>query len=186
MRTTLRSLACALAVAFAVAAPASAQQQVTTDPSEPQAPVCTGTTETAPPTSCTSGDAADGAPGTQDDGTVGGGQVITDPSGEVDGDVADQPADPPKRGELHVLGNRAVASSRDDQPAIPAQASQPSTPAAPAASRSSSESQQPVPARGSAKTLPFTGLNAGYLALAGAVLLLAGLALRRRTANLAL
>jgi hypothetical protein len=115
-----------------------------------------------------------------DDGTVGPGIVITDPADETEpgeqddpSDLADatsevddaaddadesDPAATPKRGELHVLG--ATASTR---------------PAAVAAQPRAAASATPA-------TLPFTGVNAGLIALAGAALLAAGMMVRRTTA----
>ena len=116
---------------------------------------------------------------------VGPGQVITDPASETEPtpppeDVAevedtsgtvteelDPGPTPPKRGEIHVLGTGKTASS----PPAPAAAS--SAPqAAPRATAAGT-------GRSGAKTLPFTGVNAGLLALCGAVLLGSGLLVRR-------
>jgi hypothetical protein len=120
-------------------------------------------------------------PALADDATVGPGQVVTDPSAETepaapvagdgaedpdapaadaedpdfpvpdDGDVTDAPAPPPdasgRRGEVHVLGTHAHSTV----PATPAAAS-------------------PTAAR----TLPFTGIDAGALLLMGLALLAGG------------
>ncbi|MEA2427897.1 MAG: hypothetical protein QOF37_1525 [Thermoleophilaceae bacterium] len=165
------TLLAALFAALAVAGPAAAQQPATDTPT--QAPVCSGTGESDPGT-CTSGDSADGAP----QQTVGDPQVITDPAAQVDG-TATTPSDGdgPLRGEQHVLDARRSSSATPGTPK-----------AAPRAARHtatvSAASPAPAPAAtaATAKTLPFTGVNAGYLALAGALLLGAGLAIRRTAA----
>jgi hypothetical protein len=111
-----------------------------------------------------------------DDGTVGSGQVVTDPTAETepapdaeesqdpeesedpdapvadDGEATETEPPPPdasgQRGEVHVLGTQAHST----------------TPAPAAAS--------PRPA--AAKTLPFTGVDAGALLLVGLALLACG------------
>jgi hypothetical protein len=103
------------------------------------------------------------APG---DPVVGEGIVVTDPAGETEPPEVDEepepvsddvPAPEPdasgKRGELHVLG----------------------------AETSSSPAPAAAPAAAPADTLPFTGLDAWVLALAGSALLAAGLLVRRAT-----
>jgi|tagenome__1003787_1003787.scaffolds.fasta_scaffold20987080_2 hypothetical protein len=161
------TLPAALLAALAFAVPASAQAPSTdTTP----APVCSGTGEDGTPT-CTSGDQAD--QGTQ---TIGDGQVVTDPADQVDGptvpDDGDRPPDQPKQGEVHVLGDSATASSKPSAPAA----------ASPVVSTSQSavgsrQSAEPV---NSAKTLPFTGIDAGPLVAIGLLLLGGGLLLQRR------
>jgi hypothetical protein len=145
------SPAAVLFAMLALAGPAAAQAPATTD-STP-APVCTGTGEADPGTCTSAGDQ-----------TIGDGQVVTDPAAEVDGPTApddgDRPAAAaPKRGELHVLGNSASATS------------------APRATATARPAAAP-----SAKTLPFTGIDAGPLALMGVLMLGTGLLLRRRVA----
>lgn len=163
MLKPLTPLAVVLA-ALALAGPAAAQAPVTdTTP----APVCSGVGENDPG-SCTSGDQQ-----------IGQGQVITDPANQVTGpttpDDGDRPADtPPKRGEQHVLGDAATASSPAPA-AAPAPAPTPVAAAAPAP-RSATATATAT----SAKTLPFTGVNAGPLVLMGVLLLGSGLLLRRR------
>jgi hypothetical protein len=104
------------------------------------------------------------------DPTVGPGQVVTDPASETepaptagvpaatDGVAQELPADQPKRGEVHVLGGATASSTPPAAAASPAQA------AAPVARTAS----------GGRKTLPFTGVDAGALALVGLGLLAAG------------
>lgn len=153
----------------AAATPATPTQSVAPQ-GEPQAPVCSGAGAEA--TSCSSGDQADGADPAAGNGTVGPPTVITDPADQVDAQpqpTAD-PASPPKRGELHVLGG----VSRSSSPA-PAAAPSPSQ-AQTAAVSETAVSSHAATASG---TLPFTGVNAGYLALAGIALLAGGLATRR-------
>jgi hypothetical protein len=150
-----------LLAALALAGPAAAQDPATdTTP----APVCSGTGETDPGT-CTSA-------GTTGDQTVGNGQVVTDPANQVDGPTApddgDRPAAEPKKGEQHVLGNSATASSPTKTSSAPSAAA---TPAA---------ASQPAAAAASPQTLPFTGIDAGPLVLMGSLLLGSGLLLRRR------
>jgi hypothetical protein len=154
----LRSLAAAIAATLLLAAPALAQ-----DP----APTCTGSGDVT--VGCDSGP------------TVGDPDVITDPADEVDepssGPV--EPEDP--RAEQHVLGDSAEASSDEDTAAgtqdagsepsaAPQSAADSSSPGAPAA--------QATPGSGTSGTLPFTGVDAWLLALAGSALLAAGLRLR--------
>ena len=161
----LRVVLAAIAAALLAAAPAGAQATGPVVPDE--APVCTGVGETV--TSCSSGGDVAEDPATEP-GTVGPGQVITDPADEIDGPKTsdDSGVKPQERGELHVLPAAAEESSPAPQPSSSAaQATQPVA-TAPA-----------TPAAGSAKTLPFTGVDAGPLALLGALLLAAGLGLRR-------
>jgi hypothetical protein len=117
--------------------------------------------------------------------TVGSGQVVTDPgseteppaAGQDDGsdipavdDGTPQPEPAPdasgRRGEVHVLDS---ARSRHAQSPSPA--------AVPAQSHAAA-----APGRPAATTLPFTGVNAGLLALIGAALLGTGLVARRQLA----
>jgi hypothetical protein len=107
------------------------------------------------------------------DPTVGPGQVITDPAGQTEpaattdvpaataGVAQELPANQAKRGEVHVLGG-ATASSTPPA-ATPPAAQTPQAAAAPARTVSAGR-----------KTLPFTGVDAGVLALVGLGLLAAG------------
>lgn len=121
-------------------------------------------------------------PALADDGTVGTGQVITDPSAETepapaaddtddpdvpvadDGEVVVEEPPPPdasgRRGEVHVLDSAAESSA---PAAAPAPAATPSAAAA-------------APARAGRRTgtLPFTGVDAGALLLVGLALLAGG------------
>ena len=106
--------------------------------------------------------------------TVGEGQVVTDPAAETEqvppdttdvpaaDDGAPQPEPPPdasgRRGEIHVLDATASTSPAPSPPA-PAQAPTPATSPAPVAT---------------AAQLPFTGVDAGALALIGLALLAGG------------
>jgi hypothetical protein len=110
-------------------------------------------------------------PALADDATVGPGQVITDPSAETepappvadDGYVSDDPPPPDasgRRGEVHVLDSASTSSAPAATPAAPASAAV--TPAR-AARRG-----------GTTGTLPFTGIDAGPLALIGLTLLACG------------
>jgi hypothetical protein len=110
-------------------------------------------------------------PALADDPTVGPGQVITDPSAEVEpeppvadeGHVSDDPPPPDasgRRGEVHVLDSASTSSAPSATPAAPASAAV-------------------TPARATAHpaatgTLPFTGVDAGALALIGVALLAGG------------
>ena len=160
-----------VAAALCVAAPASAQVAGPVIPDE--APVCTGVGDTV--TSCSNAGEAPEDPGA----TVGSGQVITDPADEIEGPKVDDDAttpQPQERGELHVLPAAAQESSAPA--AAPAQTSATSPVTGPreddaAAARAASTGTA------GAKTLPFTGVDAGPLALLGAMLLAAGLGLRR-------
>jgi hypothetical protein len=122
----------------------------------------------------------------QDDATVGDGQVITDmatevepPPGEDDGTdippVDDgTPAREPepdatgRRGEIHVLDSATSSSPATPSAATPRAYSQA---AAPAAATTTPAAARPT---GTAKTLPFTGVDAAPLALIGLALLAAG------------
>jgi hypothetical protein len=112
------------------------------------------------------------------DPTVGPGQVITDPATETepppattdapaatDGVAQELPADQTKRGEVHVL-DTATASSPAPAAAAPPPAQAPEAAAAAAPARAVSATSR--------KTLPFTGADAGVLALVGLGLLAAG------------
>jgi hypothetical protein len=114
-------------------------------------------------------------PALADDATVGPGQVITDPSAETepappvvdDGYVSDDPPPPDasgRRGEVHVLDSASTSGAPSATPAAPARAAV--TPAGAAAARPA--------ATGRAGTLPFTGVDAGALALIGVALLACG------------
>ncbi len=105
---------------------------------------------------------------------LGPGAVITDDAGQtepapVPSDGAVDPS-PPKRGEVHVL-DTATASS----PPPPA-ANTSAVPAAAAAPVATPRRTTAAPARA---TLPFTGVNAGLIALIGAAMLATGLAVAR-------
>ena len=162
----------ALLAALVLAAPAAAQQP--TGDTSTQAPVCSGTGESDPGT-CTSGDTAAAPPQ-----TIGQPQVITDPASQVDGTVTvPSDGDGPKRGEQHVLDAQRSSST------TPA-ARRTATQSAGSTATVSATSPASSPAATAAKTLPFTGVNAGYLALAGALLLGTGLAVRRTAVNVRL
>jgi hypothetical protein len=160
---TSRLLAVAVAALVAVLAPAAPALAQTADPGTQPGTTAVQVDGVEPP----------------DDGTVGPGQVITEPAEEVqpaaggddasgpedvplaaDGDAVDPSPDPPKRGELHVLGTGASSSN-------------------PAPVAAASTSAPRAAASAGPATLPFTGVNAGLLALAGATLLAAGLLVRR-------
>jgi hypothetical protein len=111
-------------------------------------------------------------PALADDATVGPGQVITDPSAETepdppvadDGYVSDDPPPPDasgRRGEVHVLDSASTSSAPSATPAAPASAAV--TPA-----------RATVRPASTTRTLPFTGVNAGALALIGFALLAGG------------
>jgi hypothetical protein len=111
-------------------------------------------------------------PALADDPIVGPGQVITDPSAETepappvadDGYVSDDPPPPDasgRRGEVHVLDSASTSSAPSATPAAPARAAV--TPARSAAARPAATG-----------TLPFTGVDAGALALIGVALLACG------------
>jgi hypothetical protein len=142
----------ALLLALALsAAPAFAQAP------ETPAPVCSGSGDAV--AECTSGD----------EPTVGEPDVITDPADEV------EPDDTELRGELHVLGDAARASSDDETADGGSQ-----TAGAPAAAQAP-VAAQPVASGSAAQRsgeLPFTGVEAWVLALFGSLLLAAGLRLR--------
>jgi hypothetical protein len=146
-------LVCAVfASLLLAAAPAFAQD----------APVCTGVGDEV--VDC----------GTSEEPTVGDPDVITDPADEIDEEGPAEPVDP--RAEQHVLGDSAEASNkRTTQHA--AGSPQPAAPAAPAAP-SATASQAAAPAS-PAQRLPFTGVDAWVLALAGSLLLAAGLRMRQ-------
>ena len=159
-----------LATALLAAAPAPALAQDAGPVVPDEAPVCSGVGDSV--TTCTSGGDV-----VEEPGTVGPGQVITDPADEVEGpktsdDSGDQPQE---RGELHVLPAAAQQSS-------PAPQEQETAGAAPAAQQPAVTAQSPPSGTAGAKTLPFTGVDAGPLALFGALLLAAGLGLRRTLA----
>ena len=162
-----------LAAALVFAAPASAQGTGPVVPDE--APVCTGVGDTV--TSCSNAGEAPEDPAA----TVGSGQVITDPADEIDGPKVEDDsgtAQPQERGELHVLPAAAQESSAPTAAPAPAATTTTSPVGGPreddvAAARAASTGTA------GAKTLPFTGVDAGPLALIGAMLLAAGLGLRR-------
>ena len=158
-----RTLLAVMAAALCFAAPAAAQQGTLVVPDE--APVCTGTGDTT--TACTT----DGSDPTPD--TVGAGQVITDPASEIE-DVDSSVENAPKRGAMAIDDGASASSSVGPE----------SAPVAPVADTAAAPAQTTTatPSSPAAKTLPFTGVDAGPLALMGALMLLSGLALRRRLA----
>jgi hypothetical protein len=109
------------------------------------------------------------------DPTVGPGQVITDPAGATeppattdvpvatDGVAQELRTGQPKRGEVHVLGTGATASSAPPAAALPPAQTSRAAAAAPARRVTASR-----------RILPFTGVDAGVLALVGLGLLAAG------------
>lgn len=165
----LRTLLAAMAATLLLAAPASAQQGTLVVPDE--APVCTGVGETT--TACTT-DGTDPTPA-----TVGESQVITDPADEIE-DVDASVESAPKRGALQVQGGTSVSSSAEPESATPAPVADSAAAAAPAQTTTAAAPSSPA-----AKTLPFTGVDAGPLALIGALMLLAGVALSRATSRAA-
>jgi hypothetical protein len=121
------------------------------------APVCTGTGDEV--VDC----------GTSEEPTVGDPDVITDPADEIDEEGPAEPVDP--RAEQHVLGDSAEASS----PAAPRPQAAGTSSAAPAVPASPTATAAASPA----ERLPFTGVDAWVLALAGSLLLAAGLRMRQ-------
>jgi len=125
----------------------------------------------------------------QDEAPVGEGHVITEIATEVepppgeddatdippvdDGTPASEPEPDAsgRRGEIHVLDS-ATSSS----PTAAATTPTPSPAPVPAPARAAATPAQPATA--TAKTLPFTGVNAWALALIGATMLAAGYGLR--------
>lgn len=182
LSTFRRSLLVPIAV-LAFAAPASAQQA--TGDVSPVAPVCSGVGENGPST-CSSGDASGAVP----QGAVGGGQVITDPADQVytptaqspsDGDIAGDAPDgngaAPQRGEQHVLAERR-SSTRASSGTTNAASPRTGAATQPVAARTTATATR-ARAGSAPRELPFTGVNAGYLALVGSVLLAGGIGLRR-------
>ena len=129
------------------------------------------------------------APAMAQDGTVGQGQVITDiatetepPPGEDDGsdippvDDGQPAAEPPepdasgRRGEVHVLDS----ATESEAPATPAPAAVVPSTVTPATVAASSAPITARPHAATAKTLPFTGIDAGALGLVGLALLGSG------------
>jgi hypothetical protein len=154
----LRTLLAALAAALAIAAPAYAQEPI----------VCEGVGEST--TSCSTGDET-----VAPEETVGEGQVITEPADEVDPKEEDDEFEAgPKRGELHVLGGAANASSGRSAAAQQSSELRTATATAPEATGTRRAA--------GGETLPFTGVNGAYLALAGMALLATGFGLRRAAA----
>jgi hypothetical protein len=162
-----RTLLAATAAALCLAAPASAQQGTLVVPDE--APVCTGVGDAT--TACTT----DGTDPTPE--TVGEGQVITDPAAEIE-DVDASVENAPKRGTMAIEGGTSASSSAQAESAPVTQAAVSDEVAAVAPA----DAAQGTVTGPSAGTLPFTGIDAGPLALMGALMLLTGLALRRRLA----
>ncbi len=164
-----RTLLAALAATLCLAAPAYAQQGTLVVPDE--APVCTGVGDTT--TACTT-DGSDPTP----EPTVGEGQVITDPAAEID-DVDASVEAAPKRGTMEIEGGTSASSSAEPESAAVAPVADTSArPAAPAQVTTAAPSSSSA-----AKELPFTGVDAGPLALMGALMLLAGIALSRATSR---
>lgn len=162
----LRTLLALIAASLCLAAPASAQQGTLVVPDE--APVCTGTGDTT--TACTT-DGSDPTP----EQTIGESQVITDPADEIE-DVDASVEGAPKRGMMEIEGGTSASSSSDSEsaPAVtPVAVSDEAAVIAPA------DAAQGTVTGPSPETLPFTGIDAGPLALIGALMLLTGLALRR-------
>ena len=163
-----RTLLAALAATLCLAGPAYAQQGTLVIPDE--APVCTGVGDTT--TGCTS-DGTDPAAE-----TVGQGQVITDPAAEIE-DVDASVRSAPKRGSMEVEGGTTASSGAEPESSAVAPAADAPAVAAPA------QVTTAAPSSPAAKTLPFTGVDAGPLALIGALMLLAGIALSRATSRAA-
>jgi hypothetical protein len=151
----MRLLVALLATFLLAAAPAFAQ-----DP----APVCTGTGDAT--ADCTSG------PPTEP--TVGDPEVITDPADEVEPPAAENPVDDDARAEQHVLSDTAVAHHHERATGSGSRVAETAAPA-PAATPVAAS----TPSTASAGQLPFTGVDAWLLALAGSGLVAAGLAVRR-------
>jgi hypothetical protein len=161
-----RTLLAITAAALCLAAPASAQQGTLAVPDE--APVCTGVGDTT--TACST----DGTDPTPD--LVGQGQVITDPEDEIE-DVDASVESAPKRGTMELEGGTSASSSSDTESSAPAVA--PAVVSDDVAAVAPADAAPGVMTGPSPETLPFTGLDAGPLALIGALLLAAGLGLRR-------
>jgi hypothetical protein len=167
----MRILLCTIVTSLTIAAPALAQ-------SAPE-PICLGTNDIGDPVACP-----------QDSGgTVGDGQVITDPADEID-----QSDSGPMRGEVHVLSDTRSSNVASHQPAAPhAAAPQAAAPQpAPASSYNTPiltktktlaahQKRRPHGKR----ELPFTGVDVWMLVLGGLFLLEAGIRLRRVTNRLA-
>ncbi len=163
-----RTLLAALAATLCLAAPAYAQQGTLVVPDE--APVCTGVGDTT--TACTT-DGTDPTP----EPTVGEGQVITDPAAEID-DVDASVEAAPKRGTMEIEGGTSASSSAEPESAAVAPVADTSAGAAAPAQVTTA-----APSSSAARELPFTGVDAGPLALMGALMLLAGIALSRATSR---
>ena len=163
-----RTLLAALAATLCLAAPAYAQQGTLVVPDE--APVCTGVGDTT--TACTT-DGSDPTP----EPTVGEGQVITDPAAEID-DVDASVEAAPKRGTMEIEGGTSASSSAEPESAAVAPVADTSAPAA-----APDQVTTAAPSSSAAEKLPFTGVDAGPLALMGALMLLAGIALSRATSR---
>ena len=162
-----RTLLALIGASLSLAAPAYAQQGTLVVPDE--APVCTGTGDTT--TACTT-DGSDPTP----EQTIGEGQVITDPADEIE-DVDASVESAPKRGTMEIEGGTSGSSSTDAVNAPP-----PTAPVAvsdEAAAVAPADAAKGIVTGPSPETLPFTGIDAGPLAMIGALMLLTGLALRR-------
>ena len=164
-----RTLLAAMAATLCLTAPAYAQQGTLVIPDE--APVCTGVGDTT--TGCTS-DGTDPAAE-----TVGQGQVITDPAAEIE-DVDASVQSAPKRGSMEVQGGTSASSGAEPESSAVAPAAD-----APPAAAAPAQVTTAAPSSPAAKQLPFTGVDAGPLALIGALMLLAGVALSRATGRAA-
>jgi hypothetical protein len=167
---TLRNLLAAVAASLCLAAPAYAQQGTLVVPDE--APVCTGVGATT--TACTT-DGSDPAA----EPTVGEGQVITDPAAEIE-DVDASVQSAPKRGSMEIEGGTSASSSAEPVSAGAAPVADTAAVAPADAAPAQVTTAASAPA---AKTLPFTGVDSGPLALIGALMLLAGIALSRATSR---
>jgi hypothetical protein len=161
----MRILLCTIVTSLTIAAPALAQ-------SAPE-PICLGTNDIGDPVACP-----------QDSGgTVGDGQVITDPADEVD-----QSDNGPMRGEVHVLSDTRSSNVASHQPAPRAVAPQPAPAASydtPVLTKTQTLASHPKRRPHGKHELPFTGVDVWMLVLGGLFLLEAGIRLRRVTNRLA-
>jgi hypothetical protein len=166
----LRLTLLCLAIALATAAPAAAQ-----------APVCSGTGETGTVTCTDSQDPAAGGTDSVGDPTVGSDTAAD--LGEDEGE--DAPAAEPAagEGELHQ-GEQHVLGGPDGGPAVASSQPRPeAAPTTPVATHSSGNAPAAAATASPPRTLPFTGIDAWQLALAGIALLAAGFGLRSAVAR---
>jgi hypothetical protein len=162
----MRILLCTIVTSLMIAAPAWGQ-------AAPE-PNCLGTNDIGEPVACP----------TDSGGTVGDGQVVTDPASEID-----EPDAGPMRGEVHVLSDTRDSNTASSHTAAPRHAA---PQAAPAAAPTAFASKAPALTkalarphkRSGARELPFTGIDVWMLVLGGLFLLEAGIRLRRVTARL--